>query len=255
MVKTIAHTTLVISFLMALSACVTTIEGGYQAKSDNEQVDAYVQLGFGYLQENQPIRARMAFQKALDINAQSAEALDGVGVTYQLDGEFEQSELFFQKSLSIKPDYSRAKNNYASLLFKQERYQEAFIQLNEAANDPEYEKRAQAYRNLGKCALKLNKTKQAEQAFLRALAFNDQKSDALIELADIYFARQNYKNAKAFYDRYIVETRQTPRSLWLGIRIEKIFNNRSTQASYASRLKNQFPDSEEYKLYRKSFGL
>ncbi|MDZ7824747.1 MAG: hypothetical protein U5R48_00300 [Gammaproteobacteria bacterium] len=46
--------------------------------------------------------------------------------------------------------------------------------------------------------------------------------------------------------------RRTPASLWLGIRLARVAENVDAEASYALQLRNLYPLSEEYRLYRES---
>ena len=59
-----------------------------------------------------------------------------------------------------------------------------------------------------------------------------------------------FADAKRFLDVYSRNARQSARSLWLGIRIERIFGNKDKEASYALALKNLHPYSREYLEYK-----
>ena len=72
-----------------------------------------------------------------------------------------------------------------------------------------------------------------------------------IELAEIYFDEENYAESKRYLDQYLLfADRQSPQSLWLGIRIERIFGNKDKEASYALALRNLHPYSNEYLQYQ-----
>ena len=50
---------------------------------------------------------------------------------------------------------------------------------------------------------------------------------AIIELAEIYFDEGEYAESKRYLDQYTsLAPRRSPQSLWLGIRIERIFATR-----------------------------
>ena len=74
---------------------------------------------------------------------------------------------------------------------------------------------------------------------------------ALLELAELKFDDGDYSRAKHYLDRFSERNRQVPQSLWLGVRIEKIFGNRDKERSYALALKNLFPYSDETLKYQK----
>lgn len=92
---------------------------------------------------------------------------------------------------------------------------------------------------------------RALAAFQHALNLNPRLAPAAIELAEYSFAERDYASAKKYLDQFVrSNNRQTPRSLWLGIRIERIFGNKDKEASYALALKNMHPYSKEYLEYK-----
>src|SRR5690606_27000557 len=103
-------------------------------------------------------------------------------------------------------------------------------------------------------ALMLDDLGRAESALKHALTLDPSQDRAMIELAEIYFNQENYAEAKRYLDMYGKTTRHSARSLWLGIRLERIFGNRDQEASYALALKNLHPYSQEYLQYRQAFS-
>ena len=67
----------------------------------------------------------------------------------------------------------------------------------------------------------------------------------------MYFNEKNYAQSKRYLDQYSrLAPQNSPRSLWLGIRIERIFGNKDKEASYALALRNLYPYSNEYLKYQ-----
>ena len=58
--------------------------------------------------------------------------------------------------------------------------------------------------------------------------------------------------ADNYFKRYLRTTKPSARSIWLGIQIARIFDNRDDEASYSLILKNIFPASAEYRKYLQS---
>lgn len=249
----IARFTLIFLLLSAASGCVTTVSGGTEADPE-KAMRTYVQLGLGYLRAGNRDSARLNFQKALEIDRRSPGANDGMALLYQLEAMDELAEDYFKKAIRADGDYSRARNNYGSFLYEEGRYQEAYEQFEKAAANLDYESRPIALLNLGRTALKLGKTDRAESTFRHALALDSQLTTAMVELAEIYFSQENYPEAKKYLDMYGQNTRHSPRSLWLGIRLERIFGNRDREASYAMALKSLHPYSQEYLQYKQSLA-
>ena len=66
-----------------------------------------------------------------------------------------------------------------------------------------------------------------------------------------------YPASKDYFDRYAKLVKesgqpQSARSLWLGIRLERVFGNKDAEASLALQLKNNHPYSPEYLEYQNS---
>ncbi len=243
---------LVIGLCLTLGACVTTTNAPEQ-KIDLAKAEAtHVQAGLNYLRQRDKESARRHFLKALKLNSRSAGANNGIALVHQMEEEYELADQYYKKALSIEPDYALARNNYGVFLFMQERYKEAEKHLEIVAKDFTYSRRAIALISLGKTQLALNKATEAEKSFKQVLSINFRQPQAQLELADLYFQQQNYTNSKFYLDQFAKNSRQTPRSLWIGIRIEKIFGNKDKEASYALALKNLYPYSQEYLEYKKS---
>ncbi|UFN58053.1 MULTISPECIES: type IV pilus biogenesis/stability protein PilW [Microbulbifer] len=237
---------------LLLAGCVTTGPGGTEVNIDKAR-KTHIQLGLRYLQSGDENRemARHHFLEALKLGKRDPEAHHGLALLYQADGETSVAEDHFRKALRYDDDFSMARVNYGVFLYQQERYEDAREQFEEASEDLRYNRRSYALANLGRAELRMGNTQAAEDAFKRALSLNPDLPVALLELAELKFDGRDYPQAKHYLDRYNAESRQNPKSLWLGIRIEKIFGNRDKERSYALALKNLFPYSAETLKYQK----
>ncbi|MDZ7683887.1 MAG: helix-turn-helix domain-containing protein [Gammaproteobacteria bacterium] len=136
------------------------------------------------------------------------------------------------------PNSTRARNNYGAFLFAQERYRDAIDHLEKASEDRYYEGRPTVFENLGVSYLRIGEREKAEQAFDRAVALNPDQPRALLELAKIRFERQEYVPARQMYRRYQQVSNQNAKSLWLCIRLARVFENENEEASCALALRN-----------------
>ena len=234
----------------ALTGCITVKEGG--GSVDRQKlIDNYVQLGMAYLQQDSRDAARRNFEKALAVNSNSAPANNGMALLYQLNAEFSLAEKYYLKAISADDSYTQAKNNYGVFLYQQARYQEAYDIFEDVVQDLSYTHREHALAQFGLAALKLGKRERAKSLFHHSLNINNKVLISNIELAEIYFDEENYTESKRYLDQYLLfADRQSPQSLWLGIRIERIFGNKDKEASYALALRNLHPYSNEYLQYR-----
>ncbi|AOS97280.1 lipoprotein NlpI [Microbulbifer aggregans] len=235
-----------------LTGCVTTGLPERQEVNLDQAVKTHVQLGLRYLQtgENRDL-ARYHFNKALELGKRNPDAHHGLAMLYQVDGELDVAEEHFRKALRYGDDFSMAQTNYGVFLYRQGRYEDALEQFEKASSDLTYNRRSYALTNYGRAAVQLGKTEEAERAFTRALALNENLPQPLLELAEMKYEAGAYAQAKQYLDRYSEKHRQVPQSLWLGIRIEKIFGNRDKERSYALALRNLYPYSAEALEYKK----
>lgn len=242
-----------VMMLTLITGCVTEATNGPFKKADKQKIlESQIRLGVGYLRNRNYQLAKENLQKALDVDPKSAEAHNYFGLLYQLELDPEMAEEHYKKAIHYDPDYAAARNNYGAFLFEQKRYKEAVKQLEKAADDKLYRNRSQVYENLGISYLQLNDKADAEDAFTKAVALNPNQARALLELADMRFQERNYIKARGYYNRYKRVANPTARSLWLGIRLARIFGNKDEEASLALALKNIFPASPEYKAYKRS---
>jgi len=240
---------LILSFW--LSGCVTTGLPQRQEIDLEKAVHTHVQLGLRYLQggDNRDA-ARHHFNKALELGPKDPQAHLGLAVLYQADGELAVAESHFKKALRYGDSFSMAHTNYGAFLYQEGRYREALAQFEKAASDLTYNRRSYALTNYGRAAMQLGMTEEAEKAYTRALALDGNLPQALLDLAELKFDTGAYAQAKHYLDRYSAKNRQIPQSLWLGIRIEKIFGNRDKERSHALALKNLYPYSAETLKYQ-----
>lgn len=238
--------------LNTLSACVTTIESSQIKADPDKALENHIQLALGYLQNDNRDLARFHLNKALEYDKNSPGANNGMAVLYQLEGEKQLAEKYFKTALRADRKFSQARFNYGNFLYQQKRYDEAYEQFEMAAEDLNYERRDLALYSVGRAALQLDNVERAEAALQHSLKLNPKLNLAMVELAEISFNKEDYVSAKKYIDQYATISRHSPRTLWLGIRIERIFGNKDKEASYALQLKNLHPYSKEYLEYKES---
>jgi type IV pilus assembly protein PilF len=137
-------------------------------------------------------------------------------------------------------------------LFAQGRYQEAIEQLSVAANDQFYQNRAQVYENLGVAYAQLGDMQNAEESYVRSTQLNPSQGRALLEISDIRYDQKNYVEARDYYRRYVSSSSQSARSLWLCVRLARVFEDDNNEASCSLTLRNIFPASDEAKMLEAS---
>ncbi len=98
--------------------------------------------------------------------------------------EFGNSEVAYQKALSVKPESFEAAFNLGDALYKQGKYEEAAKQFQSLAS-PDLDKKdlSKIYHNLGNTYLSENKLKKSIEAYKNALRNNPDDDDTRYNLA------------------------------------------------------------------------
>ena len=108
---------------------------------------------------------------------------------------------------------------------------------------------AQAYFNLGVCKLKQEKKKDAGALLRKALNINPKFPAALLEMAELEFTEKRYRRTSSYLNRFREVARANPRSLWLGLRASYFLGDKDAVSSYALKLEQLFPESEQTARY------
>ena len=143
------------------------------------------------------------------------------------------------RSLSARSNDARILNNYGSFLYEQKRYKEAYERFQQAAADTLYPERSRVFESLGMTALRLNQRDEATGYFTKALRLDRQQPRALLEMAELSFEDRHYVPSREYYDRFSQLSDQNARSLLLGTRLAKIYDDRDKAASFGLQLKRQ----------------
>lgn len=238
--------------LLLLVGCVTTESGGFEAKKDPQKAVEYsVQAAREYIQQGNWEAAKRHLKNALEIDDRNAGVHETMALVFWNTGEFEQAEAHFRRALASDGKSSRIRNNYAAFLYQQRRYADAEAQLDKVAEDLLYEKRAEAFVNLGRVRIKLKKYPEAKEALERARLMDPNDLMTTFVLAEVCYRTGEYAKSQDLYAAYRQQVKgQTPESLWLGIRLADKFGDHDARASYALALKNLYPRSEEYLEYK-----
>jgi type IV pilus assembly protein PilF len=241
-----------------LSACVTTIDSRLTRKADPvKAVENYTQLGLGYIQQGKFDTARARLNRALEINSDYAPANNAMALLLQSEQEPEAAEEYFKKSINLDDDFSQGQFNYGMFLMQHQRYGEACKHLDNAARDVEYKQRGKASQNLGLCYYREGKIELAISTYERTLKSQRFNAPILVNLSTLLFEVKRYDDSTAYYGRFLRmverdQSKHSSNSLWLGIKLAQHFENQDQVKQLASKLKQDFPKSKEYQLYKAS---
>ncbi|MFT7688368.1 MAG: type IV pilus assembly protein PilF [Candidatus Azotimanducaceae bacterium] len=237
-----------------LSACITTIKGPQKTVDPVKQLEVLVDLGTGYIRNRQYGRAKENLSKALELDPNSVTALNAFGLVYQLEGEGDLAETYFKRAIAVDGSNAMVRNNYGAYLYQRERFDEAVENLKIAVDDRLYNRRPQAFLNLGVSYLKLDNKVDAEQALMRSVQLDPRRPRALLELADLKFQQRNYVDARRYFTQFETMGQSSSRGLWLCVQLSRIFKNDDKAASCGLMLKNVFPNTYEYRRFEASLN-
>jgi len=242
---------LLLCFVNVLAGCVSSgsVDPMSTSKGRDQARAAYVQLGIGYLQQGSTERAKVPLKKALDLDSSDPDANAALALIFQAEMEPELADKQYLKALSARSNDARILNNYGSFLYEQKRYKEAYERFQQAAADTLYPERSRVFESLGMTALRLNLRDEATGYFTKALRLDRQQPRSLLEMAELSFEDRHYVPAREYYDRFSQLSDQNARSLLLGTRLAKIYDDRDKAASFGLQLKRLYPGSPEYQQY------
>lgn len=230
--------------LLGLTGCVSGATDRLAAPAANEQrARAQLDLARGYLENDDPARARGPLLRALELDPVAVEAHVLAGVLYEREQESALAERHYLQALTLAPHDPQALNNYGAFLYGQGRLQAALSPLRRAAQDTAYRLRAQAFENLGLTELGLGRVDAARSAFERALDLNQHQPRSSLELAELLFVERDYIGAERRYHDFLVQAGETWRGICLGLRLAGIAGASERSAHHAALLRSRYPEA------------
>jgi type IV pilus assembly protein PilF len=234
-----------------LAGCVTGSSRPPPAAASKKEAAQYnMQLGISYLRQGDYKAAQGKLEKAVAEDGSLVPAWLGLGLVLERLGDPEGAEKNYRRALGLDGSNPDALNALAVFLCLQKsepeeamRYFDKAIAVPLAKADAN---KAMLYANAGTCAKRLD-LERAEAYLRQSIATDPGYRDALLQLADVSFARGNPLPARAFLERYLAAGSATADALWLGVRIEKALGEARAAADYGARLKQEFPASVEYR--------
>jgi tetratricopeptide (TPR) repeat protein len=121
--------------------------------------------------------AAQAFEKAVELDAEYAEAYNNLGLTYSELSRPEHAEQAFEQAIRLRPDLGEAFNNLGLLYYASLDYEKATEMFSKALEDGCKDPSA-AYTNFGNSLYQLERYEEAMSAWTKALQLNPTNSKA-----------------------------------------------------------------------------
>jgi type IV pilus assembly protein PilF len=227
----------IVAFLLLLGLLQACVTAG-PTKSQNEKASAVnVQLGIGYLQQNNLELASEKLDKALRQDPNSAAAHNAYAILQDRLQQAEKAEYHYKRATTLDPRDSQANNNYGAFLCRNNRERESEKYFLRALDNPLYNTPEFAYTNAAICLLKINEREDA--------------MPALLTMSELMFSEGDHVQAKFYIDRYHLSAPASAKSLWLAIQNTLELDSAGDVDELAQRLESEFPDSREYQDWLK----
>ena len=142
--------------------------------------------------------AVLAFQKALSIKPNDAQAYYNMGNALKDQEKLEEAIDAYRKALSIKPDYADAYVNMGNVLTDQEKLEDAIEAYNRAlSNEPD---NAEAHYNMGNALKDQEKLEEAIDAYRKALSIKPDYADAYVNMGNVLTDQEKLEDAIEAYN-------------------------------------------------------
>lgn len=237
--------------LIAAGCAGTAHEPASYAPSSSADTDVqtrarlHTELAAGYLELGNYGVALQEAGEALKAEPNYAAAFNVLGLVYMALRDDKAAESSFQRALRISPLDSDANNNYGWYMCQRKRERESVKYFLAALRNPLYTTPDKSWVNAGICARQAGDLAAADEYFNQALKVRPNQSQALFQMADMAFKRNDMPGAKAYLVRLQREVTPNAELLWLALRVERRLGDRNAEASLGFQLNKNFPDSRE----------
>ena len=192
---------IITALLLNLIFCASTQKKIEESRKKDPRYN--YSMGSFYLNAGNVDQAIHYFQKTLSLDPNYYLALNGLGLAYSMKGKFSESEKYFLKCLTINPAFSEARNNLGMVYQEMGMIDKAEAQFRIAASDKNYNSRELPYYNLARLYFAQDKLEGALKYVEKALQMDSSMAMAY-NLKGIILEKQNkLKEAIANYEKGI----------------------------------------------------
>ena len=189
---------------------------------------------------------------AVRADSNYAPAHSMFGLVYMELKENRLAENSFERALRLSPNEPDINHNYGWFLCHSKRESESIPYFLQAIRNPLYTTPWRSYSAAGLCSMRIDKPKDAEEFFLRALRQEPDEPTSLLQLGQIRYRQGNLDEARKLVSRYNRLLEPSAESLWLALRIERKLGQRVAERNFATDLRRRYPDSREAKALQRN---
>jgi type IV pilus assembly protein PilF len=219
---------------------------GPKVGDSSTRAKVHTELGIAYYQGGQMAVALEEARVAVNANPNYAPAYGLLGLIHMYLKEDAEALANFERAARLDPNDAEIANSYGWFLCTQGRERDGLVQLMRAVKDALYPTPTKPWTNAGLCALRLKDDAGAEEYFRKAAIADPGNTQAIYHLADIYFRKGNYYDARRFVTEVHRVMDPNAESLWLALRVERKLGDRQAEAGFASQLRRKFPGTPQH---------
>lgn len=189
---------LVLSLFMVLLSCSHAPES-----SDKNKAQLHLQAGTTYLMQGGYPQALRELLVAERLDPDNPIIQNNLGLAYLVREKIDEAEKRFLKSLSLKNDYTDARNNLGRLYMNVGLHDKAIQELEIAVADLTYEQPEKSWANLGQAYFMAGQYLKAKEAFQQSLKDRHDSCYTMNFYGRTLFELKNYKSAAESLDQAI----------------------------------------------------
>jgi len=205
----------------------------------------HTELAAAYYSRGSMAVALEELRTAVAADRDYASAYSMFGLVYMELRETQLARENFEHALRLAPNDPDINHNYGWFLCQTGQAEKSIRYFLRAVGNPLYPRPWRSYTAAGVCSMRIEKLKDAEQYFRRALRLQPNDPMALSQMAQVQYQEGNMMEAQRYIKRFNDLVSPTAESLWLALRIEYKLGNRLAAAKLASQLRHRYPSSKE----------
>jgi type IV pilus assembly protein PilF len=215
--------------------------------SPADRAKIHTELAAGYYERGQLDVALQELEMSIKLDPNLGRSYNVYGLVYSMLGEDAKAEQNFRRALQLAPQDSEIHQNWGWYLCTHGQARESIPEFEQAIRNPLYKTPEIALVNAGNCSTAFGDYASASVYFKRALAVSPGYPAAAYGLARITFQGGQAAEARGWMKVVMQQTSPGAEELLLGTCIERKLGDRNAEMSYASQLRNRYPDSNETK--------
>ncbi len=235
--------------LMMLAGC-TAVQEHPTGWGDSQRAELYTRLGLGYMKQDRLSASLEALEEALAIAPQDSAANHAMALLRFKLGDSVEARRRFGISVASDPGNFGARHDFGTVLCQLGAWADGIQQFRAALDDPFNTATYRSQFGLGVCLLGVSDLFGAQDQFRAALASRPNNSAILYQCAVVSFDLGENLSARGFLERYFSTSTASADSLLLAVRNEQKLRAEDLVVQYASKLRTDYPASEQAEALR-----